>query len=127
MKRERIDNVIELLDEVRRFVNVYELQVERQKTRPEYPYSEECDHLYRRIISRSSLNAWRQCEQLFEKYMVTRMIPIKEKKSENFDKRIKAELEIYPGKLTERTKWEIIEYMKKLEWRVEELENKDAF
>lgn len=112
----------ELLDEVQSIVNRYSLLVEHQKKYHDYPYTSEYDHLYRWLISQCTLETWKKCEALLERFNTKRSGPVVILRSSEFEKRIDMELKRFLGYLTPKTRAEIIEYMKRLEWRVEHLE-----
>lgn len=51
------------------------------------------------------------------------MEPIEPFMSDKFKEKMELEIKHFPGILTDKTRYQIIDYMKILEWRIEELED----
>lgn len=112
----------ELLDEVDRILKIIKANVERNKKYHDYPFTQNCDHYYKLILLQNSLDVWTQCKSLIEKYRKTRMGPLMPRRSNDFKRVLETQKKVMPGFITRATEVEILEYIRKLEWIVEELE-----
>lgn len=112
----------ELLDEVDRILKTFKANVERNMKYHDYPFTQNCDHYYKLILLQNSLDVWTQCKSLIERYRETRMGPKMLRRSNDFKRIIETQKKGMPGFITRATEVEILEYIRKLEWIVEELE-----
>ena len=111
-----------MLNEVKRIVETYRLSIERNKKYYDYPFTQDCDHYYKLIHLQINLDVWGRCKNLIEKYRKTRMGPLMKRRSEDFEKIIEVQKKGVPGFITQGTEQDMMEYMRKLEWIIEELE-----
>lgn len=112
----------ELLDEVKKIIHVQQLNITRRKKLYEYPFTDNCFHYYQLMTLQRSLEVWEYCRELIEKYKKNRWGPIERPRSSEFETKMSMEIKDYPGVLTQKTREAMIEYMKTLEWRIEQLE-----
>lgn len=109
----------ELIFVIEKNINSLKSDVERNKKHTDYPFTNTCDHLYRRVLLQNRLETWEQFLKLINQFKNTRSNPF-EKQSEYFENIMKSQIKGIPGFVTKRTLQEITEYMKQLEWRIEE-------
>lgn len=114
----------ELINEIKNNITIHELSLIRQKKHFEYPFTQNCDHYYSLIILQNTLDIWKRCLEVVHKYNKNRMEPVEPFLSEVLKEKIEFETNHRPGVLTEKTKDQVIDYMKKLEWQIEDLEDK---
>lgn len=114
----------ELINEIQNNIDIYENSLARNKKHYEYPFSQNCDHYYKLIILQKTLDTWKSCFEVVIRYKKNRIKPIEPFLSEHIKENMEYEIKRYPGILTEKTKYQIIDYMKRLEWKIEELEDK---
>lgn len=112
----------ELLDEVKKIIHVYNLNLKRQKKFYDYPFTNNCNHYYRLMMIQGSIEIWENCRALLEKYQNKRWGQIERHRSLEFESKMNLEIKDFPGAITQRTRQDMIEYMRKLEWKVEQLE-----
>jgi hypothetical protein len=95
--------------------------IEYNKKYFDYPFTNNCDHYYKLLLLHNRLENW----ELFLKTLLTfkssRCKPIS-KKSSVFEKILKLENDDVPGFVTKRTQFELLEYVRQLEWKIEELQ-----
>lgn len=113
----------ELINEIKDNITLYEHTLSRRKKHYEYPFTRSCDHYYSLIILQNTLDVWERCLEVVEKYKKHRMQPVEPFLSDVFKDKMEFEIKRFPGILTENTRFQITDYMKKLEWKVEELED----
>ncbi|MBB3108165.1 hypothetical protein FHS18_000193 [Paenibacillus phyllosphaerae] len=110
----------ELINEVDHNIEVLELTIERNKKAPEIPHIPEETRFMNLAKLCIALEKWKAVRGLLEKYRDTRCRPI-EKKSSLFENMISVELKGVPGFVTPRTRSSMIEYMRHLEWQIDQL------
>jgi hypothetical protein len=101
-----------------------EATLERLKKYQDYPFTCNTDHYYSLILAQNTLDVWRRISEIVQKYKRDRMSPMVEHRSEEFEKIIKFERNQSPGLITQKTQFEMLKYMKQLEWKNDELETK---
>lgn len=112
----------ELLEEVDRILRTCNANIERNKKYHDYPFTQNSDHYYKLILLHHNFEVWRQCKCLIERYKKNRMGPLMIRRSSEFKKIFDVQKRGGPGFITRATGEEILEYIRKLEWIVEELE-----
>ncbi|NQX71817.1 hypothetical protein HQN90_37730 [Paenibacillus alba] len=112
----------EMLNEVTKILKTLQANMERQKKYYDYPFTQSCDHFYKLILLQQKMETWNQCKSLIEKYKKSRMGPIMKRRSEDFESMIELQKRGMPGFITKVTEAGMLEYMKSLEWIIEELE-----
>jgi hypothetical protein len=81
----------------------------------------ECDHIYRLLQTQCTIEAWKKCGALLEKFYKKRECAELTVRSTEFEKRIEMEITRFPGYLTPKTRSEVIEYIRLLEWKLQQL------
>ena len=109
----------ELISEVEAIIRTQKHLIERNKKYHEYPFMNDCDHFYRLVLLHKTLEVWERCLRLLDKYRKKRCAPIGFLKGETIEKIFEVENR-YSGILPRKTQIEIIEYIKTLEWQLEE-------
>ncbi|MGQ5393030.1 hypothetical protein ACT8ZS_19625 [Paenibacillus sp. M.A.Huq-84] len=102
-------------------IDSYKAAIARNKKYSEYPFTNNCDHYYHLLLLQNRLENWERFLALLEQFKNSRCVRV-EKKSELFHKIINVEKNSVPGFVTMETLNEMLEYMKKLEWKLEELD-----
>jgi hypothetical protein len=116
-------STLELIQEVESICGTYRASIERNKKYFDYPFTSNSDHYYKLMLLHTRLDTWERVAQLLSRYNRDRLGAIEKARSDEFKKIIDIQLKGCPGFITERTRNEMIEYMKKLEWRIDELED----
>ncbi len=109
----------ELILEVEDIIRTQKLIIDRNKKYHEYPFMNDCDHFYRLVLLHKTLEVWERCLQLLERYRKKRCIPIESFKSDKFEKIFQVDSR-YSGFIPRKTQAEVIEYIKTLEWKLQE-------
>lgn len=94
--------------------------VERNKIHVDYPFTNTCDHLYRVLLLQNQLETWEKFLELANRFKNNRCMQF-DKQSEKFENIMKSQIKGIPGFVTKKTLHDISEYIKQLEWRIEEL------
>lgn len=113
----------ELIEEVERIIHVYKLNIERQKKYYDYPFTNNPDHYYKLMMLQKTLEVWTNCLEKILKYRKNRWGPIEPRRSKEFANRIKIEKSGMPGFVTQNTLDSMLEYIKRLESKIEQLES----
>ncbi|MCP1312253.1 hypothetical protein [Paenibacillus tyrfis] len=113
--------VNELIETVERNVGLYSAALERSKKYYDYPFTSNSDHYYKLILLQIKLDCWEQMLNLLRRFKNVRCEKL-ERRSDFFVKSIEIEARGVPGFVTQQTLRNMIEYMKKLEWKIEELQ-----
>ncbi|MDQ0871355.1 hypothetical protein QFZ77_000014 [Paenibacillus sp. V4I3] len=110
----------ELISYIEKKISTLKLNIERNKKYYDYPFTSNCDHFYHLIQLHKQLECWRQFLEVVIKFKNTRCTLLA-KESFVYEKKIELEKKMIPGFVTKNTLHEMIEYMRKLEWKIEEL------
>ena len=111
----------ELIQVVEKNINSLKKTIEHNKKYYDYPFTSNCDHYYKLLLLHNRLENWENFLSTLLTFKNTRCKEIS-KKSDYFEKVMKIENEGVPGFVTKRTQLDILEYMKQLEWKLEESE-----
>lgn len=112
----------ELIEEVEQIIHVYSRNIERQKKCYDYPFTQNSDHYYQLMMIQKTLTVWESCLETIVRYQKNRWGPIEPRRSKEFDLVIKSEKEGIPGYVTQKTLNAMLNYMSRLESRIEQLE-----
>lgn len=121
-QKESVD-MEELIEDVERIIHIYKLNIERQKKYYDYPFTNNPDHYYRLMMLQKTLEVWITCLEKVLKYKKNRWGPIEERRSNEFENKINIEKYGVPGFVTPSTLDAMLNYMKRLESRIEQLES----
>ncbi|OXM87071.1 hypothetical protein [Paenibacillus rigui] len=110
----------ELITLVERNIKSYQASIERNKKYFDYPFTNNSDHYYKLILLHDRLECWESFLRLLFRFKNNRVETV-EKQSDMFDKMIKVQTSGVPGFVTKPTIARMLDYMKTLEWRIEEL------
>jgi hypothetical protein len=113
----------ELIEEVEQIISVYKLNIERQKKYYDYPFTNNPDHYYNLMMLQKTLEVWTIYLEKILKYRRNRWGPVEPRRSKEFEKRISIEKKYSPGFVTHNTLDAMLEYIKRLESRIEQLES----
>ncbi|NOU62821.1 hypothetical protein GC096_02005 [Paenibacillus sp. LMG 31461] len=108
----------ELITNVEKSIHTLNLNIERNKKYYDYPFTNNCDHFYRLNQMHKQLECWNHFLEMLRKFKNDRCC-ILMKESSVFEKKINVERKTVPGFVTHTTLQEMIEYMRKLEWKVD--------
>ncbi|NOU96192.1 hypothetical protein GC093_23625 [Paenibacillus sp. LMG 31456] len=111
----------ELIGVVENKINSLRASIEYNKKYVDYPFTNNCDHYYTILLLHNRLENWELFLKTLLSFRNSRCKPVS-KKSDFFEKIMKLENESIPGFVTMRTQAQLLEYIKQLEWKVEELE-----
>jgi hypothetical protein len=111
----------ELIVEIQKCIENYRIMVERRKKYHELPFTRDTDHYYSLIMLINTLETWERCLEFVLRLNKRRFYPINTFRSNEFNKIITAESKSIL-KINKNMKIEMIEYMKTLEWKIEELD-----
>ncbi|UUZ80524.1 hypothetical protein LJK88_37560 [Paenibacillus sp. P26] len=109
----------ELIDFTNSQVIALKAVIERDKKYFSYPFTNNCDHYYRLLLLHNRLESWEGFLDLLDRFKNKRCKHI-ERKSGFFEKLTKLEETGVPGFVTKKTLHQMIEYMRILEWKLEE-------
>lgn len=112
----------ELISEIEGIVSTLKLSIEKSKKYKEQPFMSNKEQHYRFIIQYNTLEVWETCLALLLKYQKKRCIEDLNFKSTDFKKILEFQNK-FSGIIPRKNQIEMIEYMKILEWRIEELTN----
>ncbi|CAN7310873.1 hypothetical protein LJR153_001682 [Paenibacillus sp. LjRoot153] len=115
----------ELLNVVSEGINKINTNIARNKKYFDYPFTTNCGHFYKLLLLHSQVECWEQFLKLLNKFKGDRDVTFT-KQCEEFEKRITIEKSMVPGFVTQDTLNQMIEYMRTLEWKVEELLRKES-
>lgn len=101
-------------------ISLLNLNIERNKKYHDYPFTNNCDHFYRLNQFHKELECWKSFLDTVLRFRNKRCC-ILSKDSYIFEDRINFEKENMPGFVTLTTLRGMIEYMRKLEWKIDEL------
>ncbi|WP_144028905.1 hypothetical protein [Paenibacillus tyrfis] len=111
----------ELIQVVENKINSLRASVEYNKKYFDFPFTNNSDHYYKLMLLHNRLENW----ELFLKTLLSfrnSRCKIISKKSSFFKKVMEMENQGVPGYVTKKTQSQILEYIKQLEWKIEELE-----
>lgn len=108
----------EMIEEVERIIAAYKSNINGRKKYYDYPFTNNCEHYYQLIFLQRSLDIWTRSLELMRKYSVIRSGVKDLNKSVHFEKLIN--FNQYEYKLLPNLHKEMIEYMKILEWKLQE-------
>ncbi|WP_219837156.1 hypothetical protein [Paenibacillus sp. R14(2021)] len=113
----------EMLDEVEAIISIKTQNVKRYKKGLDLSYVSQYGRYFTVCMELKSLETWETCLRLIHKYKLVRSDVQYDSKSKYFQSVMTMERREYPGVITEKTRNEIIEYMKLLEWKLEQFTN----
>jgi len=111
----------EMFDEIDCTIDNKKRHLARLKDGMDAPMVSECDRHYLVCLARNSLDTWLKCRELLERYRVHRHECDLPFMSKHFEDLMEMEINRSPGMLTVKTRKAMVEYMKKLEWRLEQV------
>ncbi|REE81563.1 hypothetical protein A8990_11889 [Paenibacillus taihuensis] len=110
----------EMIKEVEEIIRVQQHRIKRNELSHEFPYMSEYDHFIRLAYLYKTLEIWEACHKLMLKYQKRREVPVGAINAEAIEQILKM-AHRYPGIRVE-TLERIVEYVKTLEWKLEEKE-----
>ncbi|MDQ0888528.1 hypothetical protein QFZ81_003616 [Paenibacillus sp. V4I9] len=110
----------ELMNVVQEKIKIMDANISRNKKYFDYPFTSNCNHYYKLILLHSQAECWEQFLKLLVKFNSERKLDF-HKKCDDFEKKLSFEKSVAPGFVTQKTLAQMIEYMRTLEWKVEEL------
>lgn len=110
----------ELLNVVSDSIKKINTNIARNKKYFDYPFTSNCSHYYKLMLLHSQSECWEQFLQLLVSFNEKRNVEF-HKRSNEFECRLENEKAGVPGFVTQATLAQIIDYMRTLEWKVEEL------
>ncbi|MDF2960317.1 MAG: hypothetical protein K0S39_2052 [Paenibacillus sp.] len=113
--------VDELIQLVEKNITSLKSSIEYNKKYFDYPFTNNCEHYYKLMLLHNRLENWEQFLSALLYFKNTRCKEVS-KKSAYFEKVMKIECEGVLGFITKQTQSNVLEYMKHLEWKLEELE-----
>ncbi|MEC0270475.1 hypothetical protein [Paenibacillus anseongense] len=120
----------ELIKVVDANLKSFKANIARNKKYFDYPFTNNCDHYYKLILMHKQFECWEQFSALLSKFWNTRCIEFTKngdqkldfyKRCEEFENQISFEKLVSPGFITQKTLAQMIEYMRTLGWKVDEL------
>lgn len=112
-------NMNELISVIEKRILSLKSDIERSKNYMDYPFTSNCDHIYRVLLLHNHLETWEQFFKLIIHFKSSRSESF-EKQSEFLEVVTKSEIKGIPGFVTKKTLQDMCEYMKQLEWKIEE-------
>ncbi|KRE96905.1 hypothetical protein ASG89_30720 [Paenibacillus sp. Soil766] len=110
----------ELLNVVSEGIKKINTNIARNKKYFDYPFTSNCDHYYKLMLLHSQSQCWDQFLQLLVSFNEKRNVEF-HKRSNDFERMMKNEKAGIPGFVTQATLTQIIDYMRTLEWKIDEL------
>jgi hypothetical protein len=110
----------ELIKEVQENILKIKANISRNKKYHDYPFTNNCDHYYKLNQLHKQLDCWEMFSSLILKYQNKRCIDFK-LQSDIFANIIEIEKNTIPGFVTQKTLSQIFEYMRTMEWKIEQL------
>lgn len=113
-------NMNELISIIEKGIQSLKSDIQRNRNYTDLPFTNSCDHLYRGLLLQIRLESWEQFLKLTNRFKSSRNEPFI-KQSDFFEDIMKSQIKGIPGFVTKKTLKDMSEYMKQLEWRIEEL------
>ncbi|MCZ8513392.1 hypothetical protein O9H85_13330 [Paenibacillus filicis] len=110
----------ELIRVVENKINILRASIEYNKKYFDFPFTNNCNHYYKLMLLHNRLENWELFLETLLSFRNSRC-KIISKKSTFFEKVLNMENEGVLGYITKKTQSQILEYIKQLEWKVEEL------
>lgn len=115
--------MLEIIEDIEAKIKVLQSQIENRKSCERFNFSHESDNQYKLLVLMIELEKWEASLKLLIHYQNKRGFPVK-RKSKDFEKMIQLQIRDMPGSIRRETCSLMIEYMKQLEWKIE---NNDGF
>lgn len=110
--------MLEIIDDIETKIKGLQSQITNRKSCDRFNFSYESDNQYKIFVLTLELEKWEALLKLLNQYQKKRNIPIK-RKSTDFEKMIQLQIKDVPGSIRRETCSSMIEYMKQLEWNIE--------
>lgn len=121
---ERVVELLELINKVEKIIEVKKLNLVRRKKRYEV-FIDEADNYYWIMSLLISIKSWEECLKLLKKYDFTRERVTEFNRSKSFEALFEANKKYNSSLITERDRFEILEYMKTLEWKIDSINHEN--
>ncbi|MEV5030346.1 hypothetical protein [Paenibacillus sp. LPE1-1-1.1] len=110
--------MFEIIEDIETKIIGLQSQITNRKSFERFNFSYESDNQYKIFVLTLELEKWEALLNLLVQYQKKRCIPIT-RKSKDFEKTIQLQLKDVPGTIRRETCSSMIEYMKQLEWEIE--------
>ncbi|MDQ8735681.1 hypothetical protein [Paenibacillus sp. LHD-38] len=115
--------MLEIIEDIETKIIGLQSQIQNRKSFERYNFSYESDNQYKIFVLTLELEKWEALMKLLVTYQKKRCVPFI-RKSNDFERTIQLQIKDYPGTIRKETCSSMIEYMKQLEW---EIENRNGF
>ncbi|OBZ13208.1 hypothetical protein [Bacillus sp. FJAT-26390] len=113
--------MLEMIEDIEAKMISLQSQIRNRKSCERNNFSYESDNQYKILVLTLELEKWEALMALIAQYQKKRGTPIT-RKSKDFERTIQLQMKDVPGSIRRETCLAMIDYMKQLEW---EIENKD--
>jgi hypothetical protein len=108
----------ELINKLEKIIEVLKLDLTRRKKKYEV-FIDEADNYYVIMSLLISIKSWEDCLKLIKKYFETRDMIENLWRSKEFETLFELNKRYNSSYISEKDRYEILEYMRVLEWRIE--------
>jgi hypothetical protein len=115
----------ELIIKMEKIIEVLNLNLTRRKKKYE-TFIDEADNYYVIMSLIISIKSWEDCLKLIKKYFETRVMIENLWKSKEFETLFELNKRYNSSCITEKDRFEILEYMRVLEWRIESFQREKS-